>query len=44
MYFFNDLDKYTSNISSVTALQVREVARKYLVPSLKTTIKVNDIE
>ena len=38
------IDKYTSNISSVTALQVREVARKYLVPSLKTTIKVNDIE
>ena len=35
------IDKYTSNIGSVTAEQVRKVARKYLVPNLQTVVKVN---
>ena len=38
------VDKYTSNIGSVTAKQVREVARKYFVPNLKTVVKVNSNE
>jgi len=36
------IKKYTTNISSVTAEQVREVAKKYLVSNLKTSVKVND--
>ena len=36
------IKKYTTNISSVTAEQVRKVAKKYLVPNLKTSVKVND--
>jgi zinc protease len=35
------IDKYTANIGSVTAKQVREVARKYLVSNLKTAVTVN---
>ena len=35
------IDKYTSKIGSVTAKQVREVARKYLVSNLKTVVTVN---
>ena len=38
------IDKYTSNIASVTAKQVREVARKYLISNLKTVVKVNSNE
>jgi len=36
------IEKYTESIASVTAKQVREVARKYLVPNLKTVVKVNE--
>ena len=38
----NIIKEYTSNIGSVTASQVRKVAKKYLVANLKTTVKVND--
>ena len=34
------IEKYTESIASVTAKQVREVARKYLVPNLKTVVKM----
>jgi len=37
------IDEYTSKINSVTAKQVREVAKKYLVKNLKTTVAVNNI-
>jgi len=36
------IKKYTTNINSVTADQVRKVAKKYLVSNLKTSVKVND--
>ena len=36
------IKKYTANINSVTAEQVRKVAKKYLVSNLKTSVKVND--
>ena len=36
------IKKYTANINSVTADQVRKVAKKYLVSNLKTSVKVND--
>lgn len=37
------IDEYTSKINSVTAKQIREVAKKYLVKNLKTTVIVNNI-
>ena len=36
------IKKYTANINSVTADQVRKVAKKYLVSNLKTSVTVND--
>jgi len=36
------IEDYTANINSVTAEQVRKVAKKYLIPSLKTSVSVND--
>ena len=36
------IKKYTTNINSVTADQVRKVAKKYLVSNLKTSVTVND--
>ncbi len=36
------IEEYTSNISAVTAEQVKFVAKKYLVPYRKTLISVND--
>jgi predicted Zn-dependent peptidase len=36
------IKKYPTNINSVTADQVRKVAKKYLVSNLKTSVKVND--
>ena len=37
------IDEYTSNINAITAQQVREVAKKYLVENLKTTVTVNNV-
>ena len=37
------IKNYTSNINSVTAEQVRKVARKYFQLNLKTAVKVNDV-
>ena len=36
------IDQYTANIAAVTAEQVREVAKKYLVSNLQTVVKVNE--
>ncbi len=36
------IEKYTENINKVTASQVREVAKKYLVFKSKTIVTVND--
>ena len=36
------IEDYTANINSVTAEQVRAVAKKYLISSLKTSVSVND--
>ncbi len=36
------IDDYTANINSVTAEQVRAVAKKYLISGLKTSVSVND--
>jgi len=36
------IEEYTKNINKVTAKQVREVAKKYLVFKSKTIVTVND--
>lgn len=36
------IDQYTANIAAITAEQVREVAKKYLVSNLQTVVKVNE--